>query len=221
MNKLLVISWLLVVFFAQTVYAAESSPSADIASKLKAFQKEAASKAAQLKDLISKRLQNKAFVGTLESQSGNSLTLAAKSGPKIISLSEDTLFESNTKSKQKFSRKNLASGDYITALGDIDETGVLAAKKIILLPTTNSEKPKAYLWGQIISVSEDLATLRDKNFKNVAASLPESSKFKLNDFVILTGSFDKNNIFSAQFVYVIPQAVIKPKKSATPSANIN
>lgn len=206
--------------YLSPVFAADSTPSADIASKLKAFQKEAASKAAQLKELISKRLQNKAFVGTLESQSGNSLTLAAKSGPKIISLNEDTLFESNTKSKQKFSRKNLTSGDYVAALGDADETGILTAKKIILEASPSSAL-KTYLWGQIISVSDQLITLRGEDFKNVAVSVSKTFRFKLNDFVILTGGFDKNNIFSAQFVYVIPQAVIKPKKSATPSANIN
>ena len=207
-------------FIVQPAYAAESSPSADIASKLKEFQKKAASKAAQLKDLISKKLQNKAFIGSIQSQSGNSLTIAAESGPKIVSLNEDTLFESNVKSKQKFSRKNLTSGDYIAALGDADETGVLTAKKIILLPPTN-QQPKTYLWGQVISMSDQLVTLRDKDFKNIAASLPESSKFKLNDFVILTGSFNKNNIFDAGFVFVKPQgATLKPKKVATPSAQV-
>lgn len=230
MSKVLVISSLFIVLFSGTVFAADSTPSADIASKLKEFQKEAASKAAQLKDLISKKLQNKAFVGTIESQSGNSLTLAAKSGPRIVSLNQDTLFESKVKQKEKFSFKSINTGDYVAALGDIDETGVLTARKVILLRsktnevslTTKNYQLKTYLWGQVISISDELITLRDKTFKNWAATLPESPKVKLNDYVILTGNLDKNNIVDTGFVYVIPQGgVIKPKKLATPSAKIN
>lgn len=220
MKKLLVISSLFIVFFAGTAYATDSTPSSDIAARLKEFQQAAASKAAQLKELMSKKLQNKVFAGTIQSRSDDSLTLATRSGPRIVSLSQDTVFESKVKLKQKFSSKNMSTGDYIAALGDADETGVLTAKKVILLPIKNYEL-KTYLWGQIISVSEDLATLRDKDFKNVAVSISKSSKFRLNDVVILTGGFDKNNIFTAGFAYVIPESgIIKPKK-ATSSAIIN
>ncbi len=199
MRKLLVIGSLFIVIFAQTASAVDSTPSADIVSKLKAFQKEAASKAAQLKDLITRKLQNKAFVGSIQSSSGNSLTLSAKSGPKIVSINEDTILP----------KKKLISGIYLAALGDIDDTGVLTAKKIVLEASPSGE-PKTYLWGKIISVSDNLVTLRDNNRRNIAASLPKSSKAKLNDTVILTGTTTKN-IFEAEFVYVI----------ATRSAKIN
>ena len=140
-----------------------------------------------------------------------SLTLATRTGPKIVTLNQDTQ-----------SQRTLTEEDFVAALGDIDEGGILIAKKIVLLrgePTTNLPS-KTYLWGQLVSISDQLATLKDRNLKNMAVVLQESN-IKLNDFVILTGNFNKNDIFEAGFVYVIPQGgIIKPKRIATPSATL-
>ena len=207
----------LLILFIQPVYALDSTPSADIRAKLEELKKEIASKAAKLKQEIGRKLRDKAYVGKIQSKSPTSLTLAAASGPKIVSINQDTLFESKVKRKTKLSQKSLAEEDYISALGDTDEVGVLTAKKIILLPPP-SETQKIHLWGQIISVSDNLTTLKTNDSKNVAAALPAGSGGGLNDFVILTGKKDKNEVFKAQFVYVIPQgASLKPKK-ASPSA---
>lgn len=204
--------------FLSPALAADSTPSADIKSKLEELKKEIASKAAKLKQEVGQRLMNKTYIGSVKTNSQTSLTLAAASGPKIVSINQDTIFESQVKSKQKFSQKGLSEESYVAALGDSDETGVLTAKKIILLPTPGSE-PKTHLWGQIISISDKLITLKDRDFKVVAVSLPTGSKVSLNDFVILTGHKNKNDIFDAGFVYVIPQGgIIKPKKVATPAA---
>lgn len=204
------------------VQAAETTPSSEIRSKLEELKKEIASKAAKLKQEISHKLKDKAYVGKVKSKSDTTLTLAAQSGPKMVSINQDTVFESNIKSKIKFSQKNISLEDYIVALGDADETGVLTARKIILLPAPTAS-PKTYLWGKIISISDKLITLKDKGLKNVAAILPANSDISLNDFVILTGLKNKNDLFNAGFVYVIPQgsAVLKPKKTATPSARLD
>ncbi len=214
-----------------TVYAVDSSPSADIKSKLEELKKEIASKAAKLKQEVNKKLKDKAYVGKVKQKSDASLTLAALSGPKIISLNQDTLFESKLKSRTKFSQKNIQLEDYIVALGDIDETAVLTAKKIILLPTPDSQL-KTYLWGQVIAISDKLITIKNRDNRNVAVSLPSNQTVNLNEFVILTGinpqtgGASGTRIFDAEFVYIIPQGgFIKPKKTlpvgrqvATPSA---
>lgn len=202
------------------VKATDASPSADIKSKLEELKKEIASKAAKLKQEVDRKLKNKAYVGKVKANSETSLTLATESGPKMVSINQDTVFESRIKGRKNFSQKVVAEEDYIATLGDADETGVLIAKKIILLPTPNLEtKSKSNLWGQIISISDKLTTLKNKDLKNVAVSLLSPSEVKLNDFVILTGSKDKNDIFDARFVYIIPQgATLKPKKIASPSA---
>lgn len=142
--------------------------------------------------------------------------MAASSGPKIVNINQDTIFQSKVKNK-KFSKQTLTAEDYIACLGDVDETGVLTAKKVILLPPPLKPQ-KTYLWGQIISISDKLVTLKDSSFKNIAVSLSTSSDVKLNDFVILTGIMGKNDIFEAGFVHVIPHGgILKPKKIATPS----
>lgn len=194
--------------FAQPVIAADATPSSDVKTKLEELKREIASKAAKLKQEVNRKLTNKAYVGKLKSKSLSSLTLSTRSGPKIVSLNQDTLLP----------KKSIAEEDYIASLGDVDETGVLIAKKVIALPQP-TDKPKAYLWGQVVSISDRLITLKDKDLKNVAVSQPSSSNVKLNDVVILTGSIGKNDIFKTVFVYVIPQGgIIKPAtKSATPS----
>lgn len=217
----IVLSLLLTTFYILPVYAAEPSlsatPSASIKTKLEELKKEIASKAAKLKLQIDKKLRDKAYVGILKNKSDTSLTLAASSGPKIVNINQDTIFQSKLKNK-KFSRQTLTSEDYIACLGDQDETGVLTAKKVILLPP--SLKPqKTFLWGQIISTSDNLITLKNSDSINVAVSSPKRAKFKINDLVILTGSLNKNKVFEAEFLYVIPQGVnLKTKKDATTSA---
>lgn len=187
-------------FIIPTVYAADSTPSADIKTKLEELKKEIASKAAKLKQAVSQKLTNKAYAGKVENATETSATLITKSGAKIISFNQDTLFESKIKTKKKFIK--LSPGDYVASLGDIDDTGVLTAKKIILmLPPTQQ---KNYLRGEIVSVSGSLVTLADKNLKAHAVSLKKDFKLKLKDIVILTGNFNKNEVFEAGFVYVIP-----------------
>lgn len=207
------------MFIVSPTFAAESSPSADIRAKLEELKKEIASRAAKLKLEVSSKLKDKAYAGKIKTKSDNAITLATKNGPRIVNINQDTEFDSNVK-KKKYSQKLISEEDYLAALGDVDETGVLTARKIILQPTPNYEL-KTFLWGQIISISDKLVTLKERNLKNVAVSFSNPSSVKVLDFTILTGGFGKNDIFEADFVYVIPQGgVIKPKKIATPSAKI-
>lgn len=205
-------------YFINHVYAAESTPSSEIRTKLEELKREIASKAAKLKGEVNRKLQNKAYVGNVKSKSSTSLTLAQTTGAKLVSINQDTIFESEVKQKQKFSQKTLETEDYIAALGDIDDTGVLTAKKIILLPTPKLST-KTYMWGKVVSKDLKLATLLDRNQKNIAVSFSLDTDFKVGDFIIAIGTKNKNDIFEAEFVYVIPKGgILKPKKMATPSA---
>ncbi len=217
-KKLFVLaSFLLFTFyFTLPILAADSTPSADIKSKLEELKKEIASKAAKLKQEVNRKLKDKAYVGKIKAKSDTAITLATKNGPRIVNLNQDTEFDSNVK-KKKYSQKIISEEDYLASLGDVDETGVLTARKVILLPNPDPEV-KTFLWGQIISISDKLVTLRDKNLKSVAVLFSDSTA-RVSDFVLLTGFLGKNDIFKAEFVYIIPQGgVLKPKKVATPSA---
>ena len=206
-------------FTLHPIFAADSTPSSDIKSKLEELKKEIASKAAALKQDIDRKLTNKAYIGKIKTKSPTAITLATKNGPKIVNINQDTQFDSNVKGK-KYSQKLMSEEDLVAGLGDIDENQVLTAKKIVLLyPIPYTLYPKIYLWGQIISISDKLVTLKDPKSKNVAVSMP-LNKVKLNDFVILTGNMGKNDIFEAQFVYIIQQrGFIKPKKMVYPAPN--
>lgn len=225
-NIIVIIIIIIIIIITPPAYALESTqsatPSSSIKAKLDQLKKEIASKAAQLKQEINKKIKNKAYVGVLKNKSENTLTLAASSGPKIVNINQDTIFESKVKLKKKFSKDVLTQEDYIACLGDVDETGVLTAKKVILLPPPPS--PKTYLWGQMISSGDSLITLKDNASKQISVSPPRGAKFRTNDFVILTGklnenkqSFSSNKVFEAKFLYVIPQGVnLKTKKEVQP-----
>ena len=203
--------------------AADSTPSADIQKKLQELKTEIASKAAKLKQEVNQKLTNKAYIGVVKSKSQTSITLAAKNGTRLVSINQDTVYQDNTP-KKKGAKQVTPSVDSvkeesnIAALGDVDDTGVLHARKIIILPSPADSKPKTYLWGQVTSIS-DLASIKTKEASTAAVSTSNiDTKFKLNDFVIISGVKNKNDIVEAHFLYVIPtEAVLKPKIS-TPSA---
>ena len=194
-----------------TVFAADSTPSADVQSKLKALQNEIASKAAKLKNEISKKLQNKAYIGVVKSKSSNTLTLATRSGTKVVNTNQDTIYEPVKKG-------GIKEEDNIAALGDIDETEVLTARKIVILPaTTYPLHTKTILWGQILSISDELMTVQDKSGKNVAVSIAKvTNKVQQGQTIIVTGLPGKNEILNAQFIFIYPQT--EKSKIATPSA---
>lgn len=206
-------------------FALDSTPSADIQKKLQELKAEIASKAAKLKTEVNRKLQNKAYIGIVKSKSETSITLASKTATKMISVNQDTLYEDKNPTKKGTKKvtqsiKTLKEEINIAALGDVDDTGVLHAKKVIILnPITYTLNPKTYLWGQIISESDDLITVKNKEDKNETVSITEiKTKFKTDDFVIITGIKGKNEIIEASFLYVIPKGAVLKPKVATPSA---
>jgi hypothetical protein len=182
--------------FTQSAIAVESTPSADVKSKLEILKQEIASKAAKLKSEINKSLQNKAYIGVIKSKSENTLTLASRSGTKIVNINQDTVYEPKiTKASPLKEEANIA------ALGDVDETGVLTARKIVVIPTPKTPTPKTYVLGQVLSISDDLITIKDNSNKNIAISDKTDVPVKENQFIIATGIVNKNNILEAKFIY--------------------
>lgn len=240
MRKLIVYSSLIIVnclillpityYQLPIAYAAESTPAADLKEKLSQLQKDIASKAAKLKQEINQKLQNKAYVGLVKSSSATSLTLANDHGAKIVSLNQDSEFSSHHKKVIRYSLKTLKEDDFVAALGDVDENGVLTARKIILWPTPPPEA-KIHLWGQVISLSDNLITLTTKDGKSVTVSVTSETNLEKdgkevslaqvlkNNFVIVTGVMGEEETLLADFIYLYSQpAFLKPKKIATPSA---
>lgn len=192
------------VFDISAAFAAEASPSADIKAKLEQLKQDIASKAAQLKQEVNKKLQNRAYIGLVKVKSQDSLTLASNSGPKLVTINQDTNFESKVKKIKSYSFKNITEGDFVATLGDIDDAQVLTAKKVLLLDPPKMATRSA-VWGQVVSIIDDDLTIKNREKKNIYIETSKANKpnLKLNNFVIVSGTEDKENSIKASFIYVL------------------
>lgn len=211
-------------FYIRETFALAASSSLDMKSKIKALQEEVASRAgaANLKLEVTKKLQNKAFVGFIKSKSDNSLILATDNGTKLINITEYTEYTG----KGKVGIKTIAPEDYIAALGDIDDNGVLTAKRVVKL-TPEQPSKKQIFFGQISSIAGQLVTIStrstDPNQNNTLTltkntiyqqgkNTVNSSDLKIGQTVIAVGQALPNGTTGAKFIYI---------KSGSASAKIS
>ncbi len=198
----------------QTVHALDSTQSAtqsaDFKAKLKALQDEIASKAVQLKNEISKKLQNKAYVGFVKSVSLASLNIEVKNATKTATINEFTQFTSKGKII-----KSVTIGDWVAALGDVDETGNLTAKKIVKMAPPKEIEEKI-IYGIVLSSGDNRITIRDKAKQNYTLAINNDTIFKtdknqdtafediiINKPIIVAGTLLKDKIIQARFIYII------------------
>src|SRR3990167_2761339 len=217
--------------FINPAFAADSTPSAEARTKLQALQVEIASKAAKIKQEIGRKLQNKVYTGFIKSKSANSLTLATSQGSKIINLNEYTVYQTQNPSTGKVSKqsiKDLTTDDYILALGDIDDTAVLTAKKVI--KTASPSALKQVIYGTVTSVDDSTIVIQNNEGQNISLLINKETLYKmgksesglddirLNKPVIAVGESSPTKTLKTRFVYILPySASPRPVKSATSS----
>lgn len=195
-----------------TSLAAEASPSSSLQAKLNLLKQEIASKAAKLKSAISSEIQNKAYVGFIQTLSDGQYTLVNLDGsPRVVSINDFTKTDFIGK---KISQK-ISKGDFIIALGDVDDKSRLVAKKVIK-EASPSATPTSYLWGKITSKDSTSIDVLTKDNKAVTVNLTSDTSFKLkNDdatiadakegnFLVGVGTLTKDGNLDARFVYLIP-----------------
>lgn len=235
-NLIVLIATLLTLHSAlyTPVLAEEASAEASVKDKIEALKKEVASKAAQLKTEVNKDLQNKAYVGKITSYNSTDVTISSLSGEKNIKINEYTQFVDETTSKKttnKLMTKNLAVGDFIAGLGDIDDKQVLTAKRVIKIKEYLPEKV-SYFWGQVQKISGNSVTIKPRDGAEINITTlgittyqlgSEEASFmdvKVNKYLAGVGTVIKNKKTSADFLYLIPSTgYVKPeKKVASPSA---
>lgn len=225
---------LLYPVYAQTSTPSSSLKDVSLRDKIKALDAEIASRAAQLLPSISQRLQNKAYVGFVKSKTSNSLTLATKGGSFIVNVNDYTLYEGTTANKKLLTLTNLAEDDYLAALGDIDDTDVLTAKKIIRYPSP-SKVEKQTIGGTVTAVTAQTITLRTFEGDMKTINLTAQTNYRFGDEnadltavktnkAIYAVSLSSENKLTARFVYIVPYTLTLPKtvaptKSATPPAS--
>lgn len=232
MKKFVVRGSLFVVLLLSTIYylpstshavkpTSTATSSSNFQAKLKALQDEIASKAANLKQEVSKKLQNKAFIGFVKSKSSTSLTLASDTGTKIITINEFTEFAGGTKTK-KFNLSSLETDTFLAALGDIDETEVLTAKRIIKLDP--KEIKRKTVFGTVITLGEQTLTIKtvdgqklnfsisNKTIYQLGKTKADFDDIKLNKPIVVV-SVESASSPKARFIYILPYSSnVKPEK---------
>ncbi len=216
---------------AEPTSIATSSP--DLKAKLKALQDEVASRAAKLKSEVTKELQNKAYVGVIKSVSKDAITIATDKGTRLININDYTQYVNLVKSTGKSkSSKDLVVDDYIVALGDVDETSVLTAKKIIKFTAPKEEERKT-VFGEITSLEDSTLTITTKENQSITINVGTGTLFKTaksqtasfadvkqNKPIIVAGVSPKSGVIDAEFIYILPYTSNFKPNTATPSAKV-
>lgn len=236
MNKItnfrLQVLWIIAVLLltpTQPIFAASPSPSSAITEfqqKVEDIKKEAASKAAELKNQVSKTIQNKAFAGNLVTTQDKQLTIQSAKSQKTIITNEYTIIQDAN--KKQLSLKDLKKDDFLVSLGDVDDNGLMAAKKIVRTkpPAPNDN---AVIWGKVNSILVNTISLQKNDNGQVTITTDGSTNFKsgndeialadikVGNLIISVGSKIKNNTTQSQFIYLIKGE--KGNKVATASAS--
>lgn len=216
--------------FAQTATVSASpqtaTQSSTLLQKINEIKNQIASKAAEIKQEVTQKIQNKAYIGKISDISGNNISLVVRDETKTINTNEYTAFQL----KKGKSLKDLKKDDYIASLGDVDDKGALTAKKIIRFDTPPAT-PSSIVWGildQTSSTSASIKTRDNQTLKlltnsNTVINL-SGREIKLNQItsdrkIVVVGRKNQDSI-NASFVYVVPNAGdILNTKSASPSAS--
>lgn len=240
MKKLTLFLILLIMVLGQgNVYAvesssaatlgSESSPSGSVLEKLNQLKSEIASKAAEIKAEIGRKIENRAWNGSVISKSESEMVINNGVEDRRIRINEYTLYTTG-KIRDKGALKDLVVGDFIVAIGDVDDKQVLIAKKILRVKKVVINK--SVIWGQILNSANGLISLRTLSgnkdvhtdsgtefwLGNKEASIQDAKKDKFLLTVIEGSSSAK---LAADMIYFIPTTgFFKPEKIASPSAKV-
>lgn len=145
-------------------------PLATSSGTLLTLQEQAASKAAELKKELNEKLQNKAYMGELTqidnlTESDIQLILQTNQGEQKLLINQFTILKDSQ--GKSIPLKNLQSGIFLIALGDLDADKRLIAKSLVI---TSPPKKEKQIWkGQVKNILNAgvILTLSDSSEKTV------------------------------------------------------
>ena len=202
---------------------ADDSTNPDI---LKQIQQEAASVAAStaIKNQVVQILNNREYSGVYLAKNSGKLALNSDNGQRVVVVDQYTV----SKAVDKLSQK-VVPGDYLVALGDVNDANELVAKELIKMNPPVEATPSA-AWGKVKSVGPTGVTVIGKDDKNININVDGNTVYQLGSGdatladvsgghnIIAIGSFNKNGELSARFVYLIPGNGLTTSKTASSSA---
>lgn len=212
--------------------AQTSSPSGSLIQKLDDLKREIASKAAEIKNDINKKIQDKAVFGMILKIEDGQIIIAGLNNTKTVKYDEFT--EILGIGGKKIAIKTLEENDSVAALGDVDDKSNLVARRIVFLETiaTGSAEP---VWGQIEKTAGPSITIKDKSGEKRTIVTTGTTVFYLGNnessiadakpekFMVARGTRLKDGSIRARFIYFIPAiGFTKPEnKVASASARKN
>jgi hypothetical protein len=218
--------------------AKTATQSSTLLQKLGDLKKDIASKAAQLKTEITKKMGNKAILGQIKSlevinQTAAKMSLQSLKGTaQNVLINEYTIIQTpNAKlreaKKGNLSLKDLATDQMVLALGDIDDKQVLNAKKVIKYDKFTPDD-KVIFWGEVESVTDGIAMvkMKDGSFKKVVMTKATGFKVSNEDtemsevvpkrIIIVVGDPKTEELIQARTIFM--SGGLNPeKKAALPS----
>ena len=212
------------------IQAQESSESGSLVQKLNALKEDIASKAAQIKSEINKKVQNRALIGTIIDITSSEMTIQTISSTKTVKYDEFT--EIIGLKNKKIKASDLEADDKIAALGDVDDKNTLVVKRLVYLESlaTNSAQ---LVWGQIQKSSGSVITVKTKDGATENILTTSSTAFflgnneasisdaKVEKYLTARGTRLKDGSLRARFIYFIPSSgFMKPDKDSSPSASV-
>lgn len=243
MKKLLVISssFIVAIFFSSILYtlysihpvlAQDSSPSGSLMQKLNELKSEIASKAAQIKTEVNKKVQNKALIGSIMDIGSGSITIQTLNSSKTVKYDEFT--EIIGLKNKKIKIETLETGDNIAALGDVDDKNNLVAQRLVFLEPTSwriASSSAQLVWGQIQKSSGSVITVKTREGETENVSTNSQTAFflgnneastidaKVEKHLVVRGTRLKDGSLRAKFIYFIPSmGFLKPEKKDASSS---
>lgn len=135
----------------------------------------------------------KSYVGTITDISGESLQIKSEKGDiEQISTSKDTTYINSLKKNSEIKLIDLAIGDYIIAMGFINDNKVLDSKRIIISSPITENKYQV-IWGKVREISKTKITIDTSSGEKKDIQLPkkwvgpDTKEIKENDLVLITG----------------------------------
>ena len=205
-------------FTLYPAFATNSTPSADIKFKLEELKREIASRAAKIKEELSKKLQNKAIPGEVLSIDDKKITIQTRLGQTIVLTNEDTIFQKNN---SKIDLKSIKPKDYIVSLGELDDKNNLIAKKIVVIQKKDPSS-KIISWAEVRSINGSVIKIKlpdgnEVNLNSTDSKLQNSkgdgdlSQINFGTTIILVGSRKEEKTVDARFIYIAGRKTVIPK----------
>lgn len=215
--------------------SAQEATESGLVQKLNALKNEIASKAAEIKNEVNKKVQNKAIIGKILLIDSTEMTIQTVNSTKTVKFDEFT--EVLGAKNKEIKVDTLEADDNIAALGDIDDKNNLVAQKLIFLQNFASSSA-TLVWGQIQKSSGSTITVKTKENQTINLITNSQTPFllgnneasivdaKVEQYLIARATQNKDGSFKARFIYFIPSMGFtkpiekSPSIPASPSASL-